>query len=336
MRKRAATIPNADELRAEFEQAWAEIATSDQQTHRFVVLPSTVNPLTPAQVAGNERRERERPAATALSRVEHQAVQRAEPEPDDVDVRLALIDFGMTAKLSANLREVIARLLLAVADNRGDEAAEILIEIGDPLPGFDRRAFSREAASVLARDVDLTVGEVDVGKVMFELIDTSFRNRLRVPAELTLLAKALFNLDSITRALQTSYSPIPTMREFAGQIIADRARRDLNPHRLIQLAAEGTEVAMALPHRLDIITRRLANNDFEWKHDVPQLTLLMEALQKVANRIFSGVVLAGLLIASAMLLPSRRLLGTVGFVIAGLVGVWMVLSIAWTDRDKKG
>ena len=58
-----------------------------------------------------------------------------------------------------------------------------MTENGDPLPGFDRRAFAREAASVLARDVDLAVGDVDVGKVMYELIDVSFRNRLRVPAE---------------------------------------------------------------------------------------------------------------------------------------------------------
>ena len=62
---------------------------------------------------------------------------------------------------------------------------------------------------------------------------------------------------------------------------------------------------------------------------------MIEALQKVANRVFSGLVLAGLLVASAMLLPYRRALGTAGFVLAGAIGVWMVLSILWTDRDRK-
>jgi len=61
---------------------------------------------------------------------------------------------------------------------------------------------------------------------------------------------------------------------------------------------------------------------------------MMEALQKVANRVFSGLVLAGLLVASAMLLPYRRVLGTAGFVLAGCIGVWMVLAILWTDREK--
>ena len=77
---------------------------------------------------------------------------------------------------------------------------------------------------------------------------------------------------------------------------------------------------MALPHRLDLITSRLAANEFETQVEVPQLTLMMEALQKVANRVFSGLVLAGLLVASAMLMPYRRALGTAGFVLSGAIG----------------
>ena len=58
----------------------------------------------------------------------------------------------------------------------------------------------------------------------------------------------------------------------------------------------------------------------------------MEGLQKVANSIFTGLVLAALIIASAMLLPQRRVLGTAGFIIAGALGLYMVGSILWKDR----
>jgi hypothetical protein len=171
--------------------------------------------------------------------------------------------------------------------------------------------------------------------VLYELINISFQRGLRLPGELTLLAKALFNLGTVTSSIEPVYSPIPTIREFGNQIAADRAKRDLNPRRLYQLATEGSDLLMALPHRLDIITSRLASNDFTTKIDVPQLTLIIEGLQKVANRIFSGLVLAGLLVASSMLIPYRRALATSGFVLAGAIAIWMVLAILWTDRDKK-
>jgi predicted unusual protein kinase regulating ubiquinone biosynthesis (AarF/ABC1/UbiB family) len=224
--------------------------------------------------------------------------------------------------------------LLDLADNRGDDAAEAMVEIGTELPGFDREAYVREIASLLTRNYNLSLAELDTGKVLYELINTSYQRGLRLPAELTLLAKALFNLDTVTRSIDPTYSPIPTIREFGNQIVAERARRDLNPRRLYQLATEGSDFVMALPHRLDLITSRMASNEFQTKVDVPQLTLMMEALQKVANRVFSGLVLAGLLVASAMLMQYRRALGTTGFVFAGVIGVWMVLAILWSDREK--
>jgi predicted unusual protein kinase regulating ubiquinone biosynthesis (AarF/ABC1/UbiB family) len=252
-----------------------------------------------------------------------------------VDVKLALIDFGMTARLSNALRERVVRLLLDLADNRGDSAAETLIEVGDELPGFDRTTFVREISALMARNYDLSVGEVQTGQVLYELINISFQRGLRLPAELTLLAKALFNLDAVTRSLDATYSPVPTIREYGNQIAADRVRRELNPRRAFQLLAEGNELVRALPRRLDVITQRLAAGEFETRVEVPQVVLVMQALQKVANRVFTGVVLAGLLVASAMLMPYRRSLGTWGFVLAGALGLWMVASILWTDRRKE-
>ncbi len=300
----------------------------------FVILPADENPPTPAEVKATDRRRVQRPAATPLARIENEAQSAAAPEPADVDVRLAMIDFGMTARLSTTLREHVVRLLLDLADNRGDDAAEAMIEIGDELPGFDREGYVREIAALMARNHDLSVGELDTGKVLYELINISFQRGLKLPAELTLLAKALFNLDTVATALDPTFTPIPTIREFGNQIATERAKRDLNPRRLYQLATEANDLVMALPHRLDLITARLAANEFETRIEVPQLTLLMAALQKVANRIFSGVVIAGLLVASAMLINVRPRLGTAGFVLSGILGLWMVLAILWSDRDN--
>jgi predicted unusual protein kinase regulating ubiquinone biosynthesis (AarF/ABC1/UbiB family) len=151
---------------------------------------------------------------------------------------------------------------------------------------------------------------------------------------MTLLAKALFNLDGVTRALDPSYTPLDTIRAFGNEIAVERAKRDMSPRRLYQIVMEGSEFLSRLPHRLDQITQRLADNDLSTHVDVPQLPALIVALQKVANRIFSGLVLAGLLVASAQLLPYWRTLGTVGFVIASVLGVHTVVTIMISDRKR--
>ena len=113
----------------------------------------------------------------------------------------------------------------------------------------------------MARNLELTAAEVQAGRVLFDVIDLSFRSGLRLPAEMTLLAKALFNLDGVTRALEPTYTPLDTIREFGNQIAVERAQRDMSPRRLYQIAMESSDLLAALPHRLDQITPRLANND---------------------------------------------------------------------------
>jgi predicted unusual protein kinase regulating ubiquinone biosynthesis (AarF/ABC1/UbiB family) len=301
----------------------------------FVILPEMENPLTPAELNAQDRRAVMRPAYTPIQRIEQQAQKDAAPAAAvSTDVKLSLIDFGMTARLSTKMREQIVYLLIALADNRGDSAAETLIELGDPLPDFDRPVYTREIAGLIARNYDLAIGEVVAGKVMFEIINISYQAGLRLPAELTLLAKALFNLDHVTRKLDPVFSPIAAIRDYANKLASERAKQDFSPRRLLQMATAGTELLSNLPHRLDIITQRLSSGDFETKVDVPQMAALLHGLQKVANRVFSGLVLAGIVVASAMLLPHRRALGTTGFIIAAVIGLYMVVSILVTDRKR--
>jgi predicted unusual protein kinase regulating ubiquinone biosynthesis (AarF/ABC1/UbiB family) len=300
----------------------------------FVVLPGTRNPMTPAEVVAGERRDSPRPATTPLAKMEVEAQAAALPMPDDVDVRLALIDFGMTARLSVSMRDAATRLLMALGDNRGDEVAATLIDQGQPTEDFDRPGYTREIATLIARNVELTAAEVQAGKILFEVIDLSFQHGLRLPAEMTLLAKALFNLDGVTRALDPSYTPLDTIRAFGNEIAVERAKRDMSPRRLYQIAMESGDFLARLPHRLDMITQRLADNDLATHVDIPQLPALIVALQKLANRIFAGLVLAGLLVASAQLLPFWRTLGTVGFVIAAVLGVYTVITIMIGDHKR--
>ncbi len=305
----------------------------------FVVMPGPVNPRTPAEVAANDRRELQREALTPLSKLEQTAqaeaiAQPASEMPGADEPKLALIDFGMTAHLAGPVRDRIVSLLLDLADNRGHGVAETMIEMGVTLDGFERQTYIREIANLVAQNYDLSIGEVKLGRVLYEVINISYTEGLRLPAELTLLAKALFNLDAISAALDPSYSPIKAIREYGSRIANERAQEDMSWRRLFRTASQTTDLVSALPHRLDQFTAKLAANELSMTVDSPQVGALGRSLQKVANRIFTGLVLTGLLIASGMLLPYWRSLGMTGFVIAGVIGLLMVMNILITDRGS--
>jgi hypothetical protein len=149
---------------------------------------------------------------------------------------------------------------------------------------------------------------------------------------MTLLAKTLVHLGDVTRELDPTYEPALAVQQNMAEIVAERMRSRLKPGVMFRALSEGADLLGTLPRRIDAITRRLADNELTTKLDVPQIAVLVEGLQKVANRVFTGLVLAALIVASAMLLPQRRALGTAGFVIAGALGLYMVGSILWKDR----
>jgi predicted unusual protein kinase regulating ubiquinone biosynthesis (AarF/ABC1/UbiB family) len=300
----------------------------------FLVLRGEDNPRTPSDIVANERREEVRNTVTPLSRIEAVAQQEAAPAAPMDEPRLALIDFGMTARLSPPMRDRIVRLLFDLAEDRGDDAGETMIEIGEPIADFDRTGFIREIAQLIAQNHERVVGDMQAGRVLYDAIAIAFQRGLKLPAELTLLAKTLFSLDTITRALDPAYNPTEAIRSYTAEIINDRARRDLSPARLARAVAQTSELVNALPHRLDLITQHMAANDFALKIDAPQMSTLLKGMQKIANRIFTGLVLTGLLVASGLLINQRPRLGTTGFVLAAGIALYMVVSILVSDRRR--
>jgi predicted unusual protein kinase regulating ubiquinone biosynthesis (AarF/ABC1/UbiB family) len=330
------------ELAEEFAKAYLQQITDTGHFHAdphpgnvFVVLPGRDNPLTPAELAVADRRQVVRPGATALVEAENEARAAAVDVALPDDPKLALIDFGMTAHLTGTMRDHVVRLLLAMAENNGDAAAEALIEMGKHEDDFDRAGYVREVSALIAQHANQTVQDTPAGVILYEMITIAFKAGLKLPAELTLLAKALFNLDAVTRSLDPNFNPTECIREYTSEIANKRAKRDMSPSRLFQLAAETSDLVRALPHRLDLFTQKLVADDFGVRVDTPQLGSLLLGLEKVANRIFTGLVLGGLLVASGLLMAYQPRLAMIGFLIAGILGLWMIGTILISDRRSR-
>jgi ubiquinone biosynthesis protein len=329
-------------LAEEFAHAYLQQITDSGHFHAdphpgnvFVVLPGRENPRTPAEAVADDRREEVRPGATPLTQSENEAKALAAPAAPRDDPKLALIDFGMTAHLTGTMRDRVVRLLLAMGENNGDAVAEALIEIGEVPEDFDRPAYVRDVAALIAKHANQTVEETPAGVMLYEVITIAYRSGLKLPGELTLLAKALFNLDAVARALDPSFNPSQSIREYTAEIANKRAQRDLSPRRIFQIAAETSDLVRALPHRIDVITQKLVANDFAVRVEAPQLGSLLLGLEKVANRIFTGLVLGGLLVSSGLLMAYQRSLGMIGFLLAGIVGLWMIATILIQDRRSR-
>ena len=254
-------------------------------------------------------------------------VFHADPHPGNVlltpDHRLALIDLGMVGRLSPTMQERLFRLLLAISEGRGDEAASTVIAIGDTHEDFDEMQMRRLIVDMVGRYRNTSVKELNVGRVMLEMARAGTQHGLRMPPELALLGKTLLNLDEIGRQLDPEFDVNASMRRNATQLMQRRMLNSMSPANVFSTALEVRDFAERLPSRMNRILDALAANDLRLKIEVIDHGSIIDGFQKVANRIAVGLVLAALIVGAAMLMRVQT-----PFTILGYPGLAMLLFLA--------
>jgi predicted unusual protein kinase regulating ubiquinone biosynthesis (AarF/ABC1/UbiB family) len=267
----------------------------------------------------------------------------ADPHPGNVfltdDDQIALLDLGMVARLLPGFRDNVLRLLLAISEGKGEEAAEVTIRMGEPKPRFEKAEFTKRIAELVAEHADASLSRLNSGQVVLEITKISADCWFRLPSEFTMVAKALLNLDRVVFTLDPSFEPSTIIRQRAMEILQRNLMQSLSPMNLVGEIVELKEFVEKLPGRVNKILDTIGNNEFKIDVDAIDEKIVLEGLQKVANRISLGLVLAALIVGAAMLMrieTTFKILGYPGFamiffLLAAIAGVGLVVTIVMTD-----
>jgi ubiquinone biosynthesis protein len=268
----------------------------------------------------------------------------ADPHPGNVlltdDGRLALIDVGMVGRIAPDMQDKLLKLLLAVSEGRSDEAAELAIRIGSPLERFDESAFQRRMGDLVLGMQGATAERIQIGRVVMEISRSAGETSIRMPTELSTLGRTLFALDQVGRTLDPYFDPNAAIRAHATQILEQRMRQQLSPGHVLANLLEMNELVQQLPGRVNKVLETVATNNLRIRVDAFDEVHMMAGLQKIANRITLGLVLAALIIGAAMLMQidtAFRILGYPGlamilFLIAAIGAIGLILHILLTDE----
>jgi ubiquinone biosynthesis protein len=270
----------------------------------------------------------------------------ADPHPGNVfltdDDRIALLDLGMIGRVTQTFQDNLLRLLLAISEGRGDTAAEAAVRMGEAKEGFDRRAFDRRIADLVNENSDAILSRMNAGKVTLEITKVAADCWFRLPAEFTMFAKALMNLDRVVYSLDPTFDPNAVIRERANEILDQNIIKSMAPSNLLSGVVELKEFAEKLPGRVNRILDTVGNNELRFKVDAIDEKVVLEGLQKVANRITLGLIVAALIVGAAMLMrveTTFRIFGYPGlamilFMLAAIAGMVLAFSIVFYDVKR--
>jgi ubiquinone biosynthesis protein len=276
----------------------------------------------------------------------------ADPHPGNIlltdDGRLALIDLGMVARVQPPMQDALVRLLVAVGEGRGDRAAQVLSKIGQPQPHFEATAFTSRCVELLDDHRSARLDEIHAGKLVGELARISAGTGLRPPQELTMVSKALLNLDEVARQLAPTFDPNAEIRGHLQSIMQRKMAASASPANVLTAALDAKEFAENLPSRVNKVMDALAEGQLTLNVEGIDEAELMRGIQKIANRVTAGVITAALVLGASLVSRTQTddtwfgqpVLAVVLLVLAAITSAWLLLSafrhdLPQTDKGRR-
>jgi predicted unusual protein kinase regulating ubiquinone biosynthesis (AarF/ABC1/UbiB family) len=298
---------------AEFKLLTTPKVYSDYTTRRVLTL-SFVRGRQLAQVSREELDELDSRSiakdllSAYLKQMVIDGVFHCDPHPGNIfladDGRLALMDFGMVGRFDADQKDKIILLLLAFSERLGERVADTYLDMIEIPKDVDRRAFTQDVSALVSRYHDMSGGRMAIGTALLDLTKLAQSHSTPVPTSMTLLGKAMLNLDGTMRVLSPELDPVQLIRDYMLKVMEKRVIGQISPGRVFAWVIDMKRLFENSPRRTDMIIDKLANDQLTLRLEVDHLDEAVKSMNRAANRLSLSIIVASLIIGGKLVIDT--------------------------------
>ena len=263
----------------------------------------------------------------------------ADPHPGNIfilpDNLICFLDFGMMGRLSRQNRDDFTDLVLYIVARNERKVMESVLKLTNHYEDINRDALSRDLSELLDRYLYLPLKELDAGKILQDLLELVSRHQIFFKPNFYLMMKAITTVEGVGRILDPDLELLKLAQPFMKKVKSDRLRLNRIAEEAGLATSEYIDLLRDLPEELRSILSQLRQGRMKLEFEHRGLSDLRVALDQVSNRISFAIVLASLIIGSSLIILSGippkwndiPIIGLIGFLLAGVMGFWLLLSI---------
>src|SRR5947199_3392385 len=229
-----------------------------------------------------------------------------DPHPGNIfladDGRLALMDFVMVGRFDADQKDKIILLLLAFSERMGERVADTYLEMIEIPKDVDRRAFTQDVSALVSRYHDMSGGRMAIGTALLDLTKLAQSHSTPVPTAMTLLGKAMLNLDGTIRVLSPELDPVQLIRDYMLKVMEKRVLGQLSPGRVFAWVIDMKRLFENTPRRTDMIIDKLANDQLTLRLEVDHLDEAVKSMNRAANRLSLSIIVASMILGGKLVI----------------------------------
>lgn len=286
-------------------------------------------------------------AKTILQQILIEGFFHADPHPGNILVLpggvIALIDFGMVGRLSPDMKQHFASLVIALMKQKTEDMIRAIFQMGLVPDDVKLPILRKDVDDLREKYLGVPLSQIHLGEAVNELFAVAFRHCILIPADLTLLGKAILTLEGIVAKLDPELSILDIAKPFGLKLLRERYRPVNVLNKAWANINEYGGILLELPHQMKDLLRTMLQGRTRLEISVRELDSFLRKLDRISNQLsFSivllsfSIVMTGLIIASSLgnkpvifwKIPAME----AGFVVAALMFLWLLFSIFRSGR----
>lgn len=268
----------------------------------------------------------------------------ADPHPGNVlvlpDNVVAFVDFGIVGRVDRQMREHLAHTVQAIWQHDAERLAAIVLAVASPQRPVEVSDLARDLEEILDVYSNVAIGDLSLASVFASVADAISHHRLKLPADLLLLVKALVTIEGVGRDLDPAFKIV----EHAAPVVQRLADEQRTPaalaERLAGAGRDAADIVRALPRDLADLARKARADQLQIQFVHRNLDHFVREMDRSSNRLSFAIVIAAVVIGSAVVVNSQMgtqvagypALGLAGFMVAGILAIGLAIGILRSGR----
>ncbi len=258
-----------------------------------------------------------------------------DPHPGNIIIqegKIVFIDFGLYGELSKENRDKLIEILEAIVLEDIDELMNLLLQLAIVKSKVDRYELYNDLESFFYVYIAKDLKQIDIGRLMTDMLGVAHRHGLIMPNDFVLLAKSLGIVEGVISEFETEVN----LMDVAKMYLKDRENYSL----LKKFTADNVGVnayktatnLFDLPTSMKKLFDTISNGRTRMNIEIMDWDKKSVDINKMVNRVVFAIIIASLILASALIAVSVTSLGLsrlsiVIFLGAGFMGLWLLISI---------
>lgn len=270
----------------------------------------------------------------------------ADPHPGNLLVEppaaVRLIDFGLTGRIDDEMLGHLVMALMGAFNREPEIIVEVLADMNALGDGTDRTQLRRDFLELIEKYYGLPLHRFDMQTLFHEVTGLIRRNEVSLPREFVLFGKALVAVGGVCLQLDPDLDLLTLVKPRLVKLLAERVA----PGRLLRSAAMSAwhllNFLKGFPGQLRDVSRRMARGKWQVNIRHQNLDFLANEIDRASNRLSFAVITAAIIVGSSWILASASApavfgiptwaFGVIGYVMAGLMGLWLIVAIVRSGK----